>query len=274
MYFFYSGAEIELPAGQHAYPFTCALPPTLPSSFEGEWGHVRYTIKVTLDRPWKFDQDTKMAFTVITPVDLNQNPRVKDPVHFDVQKSFCCFCCRSGPLQVIVKLPVGGYCSGQSVPALVECDNASNVTANSIKLILRKVVTFMTHQPRVEKKQTKVMIAEAACGAVPGGESKTWTPTLEIPALPPSNLINCGLIDLDYEVKVVVEVSGPHRNLEGKIPIVLGTIPLVGVNLPNAQFSDNPPTSQNGSAAEANGGGGGALGWNVNGNALYPEIRK
>lgn len=72
-----NGAEINLPAGTHTYPFTCALPPTLPSSFEGEWGHVRYTIKVTLDRPWKFDQDFKIAFTVVSPIDLNLNPRVK-----------------------------------------------------------------------------------------------------------------------------------------------------------------------------------------------------
>lgn len=72
-----NGAEIVLPAGEHSYPFTCALPATLPSSFEGEWGHVRYTIKVTLDRPWKFDQDVKMAFTVLSPLDLNQNAHVK-----------------------------------------------------------------------------------------------------------------------------------------------------------------------------------------------------
>lgn len=235
---------------------------------------MRYTIKVTLDRPWKFDQDTKMAFTVITPVDLNLNPRVKDPVHLDLEKSFCCFCCRSGPLQIICKLPVGGYCSGQAVPVVVECDNASNVTANSIKVQLRKCVTFQTRQPRVEKKKEKLTIAEVTFdGAVPGGESKTWTPTLQIPALPPSNLINCGLIDLDYEVKVLVEVSGPHRNLEGKIPIVLGTIPLVGVQLPSAQFTDTP---QSGPAAAANdgGGGGGAMGWNVAGAGLYPTIRE
>lgn len=72
-----NGPEIKLPAGVHTYPFTCALPPTLPSSYEGQWGHVRYTVKVTLDRPWKFDQDAKIAFTVITPLDLNQNPRIK-----------------------------------------------------------------------------------------------------------------------------------------------------------------------------------------------------
>lgn len=77
-----NGNEITLPPGVHTYPFTCALPPNLPSSFEGEFGHVRYTIKVTLDRPWKFDQDTKMAFTVISPIDLNQNPALKVCSHF------------------------------------------------------------------------------------------------------------------------------------------------------------------------------------------------
>lgn len=63
--------------GTQIYPFTCLLPPTLPSSFEGEFGNVRYTVKVTLDRPWKFDQETKTAFTVLSPVDLNLNSRLK-----------------------------------------------------------------------------------------------------------------------------------------------------------------------------------------------------
>lgn len=51
-YYLLGGAnsgETELPPGAHTYPFTCSLPPQLPSSFEGEFGFVRYTIKVTLD---------------------------------------------------------------------------------------------------------------------------------------------------------------------------------------------------------------------------------
>lgn len=72
-----NGSEITLPPGEHLYPFTCVLPQNLPSSFEGEFGHIRYTIKVVLDRPWKFDQETKMAFTVITPLDLNRDPDMK-----------------------------------------------------------------------------------------------------------------------------------------------------------------------------------------------------
>lgn len=86
------GTELELPVGQHVYPFTCVLPPTLPSSFEGEYGYIRYTVKVTLDRPWKFDQEVKSAFTVISNVDLNVNVGLKVLLfHIFVYISICTY---------------------------------------------------------------------------------------------------------------------------------------------------------------------------------------
>ena len=73
---FFAG-EIELAQGSYSYPFQCQLPHTLPSSFEGEYGHIRYTVKAVMDRPWKFDVDTKAAFTVVAPLDLNTLPQAK-----------------------------------------------------------------------------------------------------------------------------------------------------------------------------------------------------
>lgn len=72
---FVSGTEFDLPIGEHFYPFNCALPPTLPSSFEHDYGYVRYTVKATIDRPWKFDHEVKTAFTVVSNFDLNKEPR-------------------------------------------------------------------------------------------------------------------------------------------------------------------------------------------------------
>lgn len=87
-----TGEQIEIPSGRQVYNFTCTLPPVLPSSFEGEFGYVRYTVKVTLDCPWAFDQETKMAFTVINALDLNLNPSYKVPVVYLFISYVLCLC--------------------------------------------------------------------------------------------------------------------------------------------------------------------------------------
>jgi hypothetical protein len=63
-----------LRAGEHSFPFSMMLANNLPSSFEGQYGYVRYTVKATLDRPWKFDHEVKEAFTVLLLSDLNLDP--------------------------------------------------------------------------------------------------------------------------------------------------------------------------------------------------------
>ena len=72
-----SGDNPVLPEGRHNYPFRFQLPPTLPSSFEGAHGRVRYYLKATIDKPWKFDHTVKRPFTINSSVDLNQMPETR-----------------------------------------------------------------------------------------------------------------------------------------------------------------------------------------------------
>ena len=65
------GESFRLPAGDHQYPFSFQLPIELPSSFEGEFGYVSYTIKVLVNRPWHFDYETKVVISVNSIYDLN-----------------------------------------------------------------------------------------------------------------------------------------------------------------------------------------------------------
>lgn len=68
------GSDTHLMAGEHAFPFNFMLPISVPSSFEGAHGNVRYYAKANIDRPWRFDHTTKAFFSVNSPRDLNVDP--------------------------------------------------------------------------------------------------------------------------------------------------------------------------------------------------------
>lgn len=223
-----------------------------------------------------------MAFTVITPVDLNQKPQCNQPVNLELEKTFCCFCCTSAPLNLLIRLPVSGYVSGQTIPIKAEVENTSNVVVNALKLSFRKRISFHVHQPKRATKKEHEVIEELTMGPIDAGQSRSWEQKIQVPALPPSNLVNCGIIDLDYEIKVEAQVGSIHRNLEGIIPITLGTVPLVDFK-PPVSDSDKTDTfvdpsmlpTQPVSPASPQNGTGGAIGWGIGDETnLYPNIRK
>ncbi|CAG2239996.1 unnamed protein product [Mytilus edulis] len=77
----------KLPSGQHNFPFQFILPPTLPSSFEHQYGQVRYMLKATIDKPWKFDHTTKLPFTVVSLLDLNAIPEAPNMLFHATSKT-------------------------------------------------------------------------------------------------------------------------------------------------------------------------------------------
>lgn len=69
--------ETNLRQGLHEYTFQCMLPHQLPSSFEGEYGHVRYTASVLLTFHLWPDKKFKTPFTVIKATNLNTNQALR-----------------------------------------------------------------------------------------------------------------------------------------------------------------------------------------------------
>lgn len=64
-----------LAPGEYSFPFQFHIPSeNLPTSVEGNFGHVRYWLKAFIDRPWRFDITTRAVFTVIELVDINVAP--------------------------------------------------------------------------------------------------------------------------------------------------------------------------------------------------------
>lgn len=237
-----AGGEIELPVGTQTFPFTYLLPPTLPSSFEGQYGHVRYTAKITLDIPWKFDKEIKDVYTILSPLDLNLNTRLKESFNQEMEKFFCCCWCRSGPLTFRIRVPQTGYVPGQTISIYSELDNLSNVDIEDVNYVFRKKIVYHTTTPRRETKTEVIVLSEAQAPSVPKQESKTWYQEFPIPSLPPSSLANCSLIDIAYELEISPRTTGFHQDLNCVIPITIGTVPLVGKDQQKPMI-DMGPTS-------------------------------
>jgi len=74
----HAGGQVTLEVGQHSYPFTLKLPSTIPSSYEGSHGHIRYILKseMLLGSP-KSKHTTSLGFRVNNQLDLNLHPLAK-----------------------------------------------------------------------------------------------------------------------------------------------------------------------------------------------------
>jgi len=66
-------SDLVLSAGNYGFQFDYTLPRDVPSSFEGRWGSVKYSVSATLKRPDRFDIERDAQLTVNAYVDLNDD---------------------------------------------------------------------------------------------------------------------------------------------------------------------------------------------------------
>nr|XP_022332254.1 arrestin domain-containing protein 3-like [Crassostrea virginica] len=217
------GDDNRLPPGQHIYPFSFTLPPNLPSSFEGGVGYVRYTVKGTIDKPWKFDHNTKRPFTVVALLDLNTQPNAACETHNRQDKFLCCLCCKSGPITGMIRLDRCGFVPGEAIQFNAEIQNmTSRVCGIHVKLTM----TTMFHAT-TESKSSSQEVARVTHPDLQPGETDSWSGgRLVLPPLPPSFLVGCGIIDINYYLELIVDPSGPALDLQVPLSIIIGTIPL------------------------------------------------
>lgn len=127
---------------------------------------------------------------------------MQEPVRKEDEKTFCCLCCASGPLTLASGIPMAGYVPGQTIACSIDVDNGSNVDITQVKYRLSKKVVFKATSPSLQTRESKVDIVETKLGPVNAHFNKNWTEQLNIPAIPPSNLVGCSLVELSYTLKV------------------------------------------------------------------------
>jgi len=224
-----------MPAGKHTMPFQFVLPYNIPASFEGSCsfvGYVRYSVKATIVKPWKFNHETKVAFTVASFYDLNMVPHARNPAHAKDHEHHCCYCCKSGPITVTVHLEKSGFVAGEKIICQGEISNLSNVKINSWTMQLIQRVDFTacyvgyfgdTLSNTLHTEQ--VLAAYHDSIKIEEGEEKHISCELEVPAVPCSELLFCDFIVINYFIKLIVS---PKRTNDLKViaPITIGNVPL------------------------------------------------
>ncbi|KAL4228037.1 hypothetical protein ACF0H5_013475 [Mactra antiquata] len=219
-----ASGSTTLPAGNHTYPFSYTLPPNLPSSYESDIGHVRYQLKARIDKPWKFDHKTKKLFTVVSMLDLNQQPSAPLPVYRESSKYLCCLCCKSGPISAKCHLNHSGYVPGDTIYINAEIINNSSrrICSSSVKLFMNTI-----YHATSKSKISVNCIAECSRSDIKPYDRDNWTNVeLIVPAVPPSFLAGCRIIDIRYVLQLEVDPAGPAFELIVPLDIIIGTIPL------------------------------------------------
>ncbi|XP_063688233.1 arrestin domain-containing protein 17-like [Bolinopsis microptera] len=218
--------ERKLPAGCHNLPFSIALPTNIPATFIGDHGRVQYNLSAKIDRRTRLD--INLDVTVVSLLDLNQDPSAASPRTISGSKKFGFLCCTSGPLSATLSFPKLGWVGGETISFSASIENLSNkvMTKSTIQLIERDVfISSCGHQRTVNK----TLLTDQK-GMIAPGASFTWiwsdVDLLLPPLLPPSHFIHCNIIDIMYIVVLSVHPSGIGSDLNVPVIITIGTIPL------------------------------------------------
>lgn len=212
-----------LPAGEHSFPFDCKLPLELPSSFEGQFGRVRYLAKAIIERAtWKSNVVCKRAFTVVSGLDLNFIPESATKIEICKYKELG-LCCTEGSVTIDWAVNRSGYVPGEDIliHGSIQNDSKQMVSCSSVTLYM-----VVEYKSKKRRKRERRKIAEAEKGVTVTDDVTVWNDVLHIPPVPPTGLGRCKLIDVSYELEFKAVIEGGYSPVIHTKDIYVGTVPL------------------------------------------------
>ncbi|XP_046577903.1 thioredoxin-interacting protein-like [Haliotis rubra] len=226
-------------AGQHNYTFKFTIPKkSLPSSFEGKHGAIRYWIQVEVVMTFPFfNQWWYDGITILDDINVNDSP-YKAPVQCQAQKqvSKAFSCGDAGSLTLTAETDRGAYCAGEKVALKVVVKNESTRNLGKLKAQLEQKVVY-TAERKTRTEHNVIRIVEGT--PVMKGEDRVWKDQLPlVDFIPPSTKArSCRILAVRYFITVLVEVLLGH-NIEIDLPITIGTIPYGHAPAPGATCRD------------------------------------
>jgi hypothetical protein len=102
------------------------IPVAAPSSVHGEYGYIRYYVRMKYDRPWAFDDEFVEDFTVVCPIDLNLNSFLRNPAEESATDKIECCSCDPKRVNFEISIPKTGFVPGEMVDLIAHVDNPTS----------------------------------------------------------------------------------------------------------------------------------------------------
>ncbi|KAG5891408.1 hypothetical protein JTB14_031475 [Gonioctena quinquepunctata] len=223
--------EGSMQSGRYEYPFSFNLPRTLPSTFEGSYGYVKYYVKANVDIPFAPDYEDERYLNMHSLIDFNEirGDLQMDPTVYQDEKTLCCCCCASGPITVDVHLEKESFVQGEVAKIKIEVTNLSNENIDEMSLKLLMTTESKSTSPRTHYKyDSELLWSDSNTGVGAHGE-RTYEFNVEIPRTAVLyNFNQCTLFRQWNSFKIEAVIPGCHSNLEIEPEVKLGHIPIAG----------------------------------------------
>ena len=213
-------ADGKLAPGAHRWAFRLTLPEHATSSFQGSKGQVYYYLQARakaggMAALFMSDRLAKLAIRV-EQVHRYESGRLQLPRTEEVQKSVCCWPCRSGSVVMTVTLPKTAFVSGEQFTMNVSLQNESNRRVR-LKAFLRKSTIFTAEGHSATVQWTLLSLVS---NPIPAHTTRDWNPSDEIPS---GNIVDCRLIKHHYVFVICATILGAGK-LSVVIPIKVGFV--------------------------------------------------
>ncbi|XP_068233863.1 arrestin domain-containing protein 17-like isoform X1 [Palaemon carinicauda] len=217
-------ANNKFPPGNHLFPFSFTLPSRLPTSFEGTSGKVIYTLKAVANIPWGIDHVEKLPIIVHNIYDLNLDPRSTQAISCSVVKtaSYCC-CFKTGPISFDISIPRSGYVPGE---IMYVNGTIQNNCMTAVEYTEAKIIQNIMYRATDKLKEEVNTVQRVYRPSIKPGRKDVWYHVpLPIPAVTPSALEYCNIIDITYKLKILAKL-GANRSPNVEFFIIIGSVAL------------------------------------------------
>ena len=212
----------KLPPGQYNWPFSFVIPPSVPSSFEGKFGNIRYMLVGRIVTGVLKQNHDIMALIPVQQLVKITDPRRLQPVRTEVQKTVGCLFSTSQSIIMSVAVPKTGFYIRDSFQLHISIQNGSKRQI-TVTVCLKE---YIVYHARGTYRRISRSLYRLRSDKVERQETKILDEDITIPTNDTVILHNssCGNIKVTHGLKITCHIPRAF-NLVTSIPIELANCP-------------------------------------------------